>query len=160
VAIAAAAPALAISGPPPTLAPVSACKLVDNTCVPLVKGFFFEFLVTNPSPLPIWIYTGGSYGPTITDTSPTVDISYAMAQVGTTIYPPGTHIPIPANSTIRLLLNAGDNPGSVDDPSFSITATLQWGHTANPAQDTDHLATPAVGVLNTANTPHCSDCNV
>ena len=160
IAIAAAAPAMATSGPQPVVVPGSACKLPGSSCDPLVKGYLFQFTVSNPSPVPVWLYTGGTYGPTITDDSPILDLTYEKARVGGILYNPGQHIPIPANTTAIVYLNAGVSANSQNVQDITIVVTLQWGHNSNPALDTDHVGEPVVATLYSPDTPPCKNCTV
>ena len=159
ITLTAAAPAFAASGPPPVLAPAGQCKLPGARCNPLVKGYLFKVTLTNTSTLPIWIYTGGTYGPLLTDNDPDITLTYEKGKVGTTIYNPGEHIPVPAGETVTLLINAGENTNSAN-LAVLITLSLSWGHTPNPANDTKHVDDPVVATIDVDSTPPCVDCTL
>lgn len=150
-----AAPAYAASGGKPTITPGGHCKQPGNSCNPIVKGYVFTYRITNTSSKTVYLYTGGSYGPTIS-TGGVLPLSYAGARVGGTFYPPGTHIPIPAGASVQLLITTGSSNSA--DLVFTFTVGFQWGHTPNPADDTEHVGDPLTSSINVAGTPPCENC--
>ncbi|UTT65369.1 hypothetical protein NMQ01_11685 [Janibacter sp. CX7] len=161
-----AAPAYAASGGKPTIVPGSACKQPGNSCdsgskpYGINKGYVMKFTITNTSAKDIWLYTGGTYpnyGPQITNTAG-LPLVYSGGRIGGTYYAPGTHIPVPAGGTVIFLLGVSGQDDSAN-LVFDLTVRFQWGHTANPAGDRDHVSDPLVSTIHIDGTIPCDNCN-
>lgn len=154
-----AAPAYAASGGGPVVQGGPGCKLPGNSCANWNKGYLFRFTITNNSAKQIWLYTGGSYGPTLGVQGESITLTFEGAEVGTEHYEPGDHIPVPAGATVYLSLNAGSNSNS-QDLVFTMTASFQWGHTQDPDLDTEHVNDPATVSYLIDGTEPCEDCSL
>lgn len=140
IAVGAAAPAMAISGPTPTGQALGACKLPGASCSNIfVKGYAFLVEVCNTSGLTIYGYPGI----VVTDTNPDINLVFEAAVdsvTGAEIQPP---FPILPGQCVTLILNAGEN-GSSSQQSISGEVIIPWGHTPDPANDQDHVGDPIV----------------
>ena len=126
-----AAPAYAASGQTPQLSLGQACKAPGNSCNPFRKGYVVPLTITNPSSKDIWVYVP----PTITTSGTTLNLQYAGYDDGSGTLNTG-HIKIPAGSSVTVKLNAtSDNSAN---QVFTLSMTFTWGHTSNPAGDTEH----------------------
>ena len=164
LALATAAPAFATSGPKPTVVPGAACKLPGESCDPLIKGYLFKFVITNPSAVDVYLYTDADQTmPAITDNLPDIALVFEVAKVTvggvTTFYFPGDAIRIPAGASATIILNAGTNATSENLLDYVINVSWPWGHTLDMADDTDHLGDPVMFSFTGADTPHCKLCS-
>lgn len=161
-----AAPAYAASGGKPTIVPGSACKQPGDSCdtpskpYGISKGYVMKFTIRNTSAKDIWLYTGGTYpnyGPQITNTAG-LPLVYSGGRIGDTYYAPGTHIPVPKGGTVIFLLGVSGQDDSAN-LVFDLTVRFQWGHTANPAGDREHVSDPLVSTIRIDGTVPCKNCN-
>lgn len=148
-----AAPAYAASGGGPTITAGPACKLPGNSCNPFVKGYIFLASITNDSAKDVYLYPPATVTP-IGDVDFT--LSYGGAAVGGVVYPPGTAILIPAGKTVVLTLNTARSDSA--NLVFSFTISFEWGHTEDPADDTDHVGDPVTATVNVPSTNPCDNC--
>lgn len=147
VAMAGAAPAFAASGNPPTVAVGGACKLPGNSCGNVfVKGYVFDVTITNVSDKPIYIYNNITF----TENNPDIDLFFQAAVDATT----GDVLTFPVllqpGQSLAIVLNAGENGNSANQ-SLAGTMSVPWGHTPDPAGDTEHV--PVVVPFSFAATP-------
>ncbi|MBD2758023.1 hypothetical protein IEE94_00660 [Yimella sp. cx-573] len=141
VALAATAPAMASSGPPPTFQFTGANKIPGNSCKPKwFKGYVFNFTVCNPSGVSIWIHT----------------VSYVIGS-DKTFKPNDNQFPIevPANSCVSIGFNATDQ-GSSSNEKFDATLTVFWDHSKTGNDPNTH--TPTVVSITVPETPPIPSC--
>lgn len=156
IAVAGAAPALAASGNPPTVTVGGACKLPGNSCGNVfVKGYIFDVTITNATGKAIYIYPGITF----TDDNPEIDLFFQAAVDAST----GDVIAFPyllePGQSLIIVLNAGENGNSANQ-ALNGTISVPWGHTPDPADDTEHP--PATTGFSFASTPpyQNKDCTV
>jgi hypothetical protein len=149
VAVAAAAPALAASGAPPTPAVGTACKLPGNSasgCADIfaglpgldpTKAFAVPLLITNNTNKPIVLK------PSITITSSGLPFTV----VGIV---PAYCTPIAPGSSVKVIVYA--NSDSSANQSVTLGFTIPWGHDCN---DADHAPIVISGVV-IGSFPPCS----
>ena len=152
VAVASAAPAMALSGGGPTLTILQACKQPGGSCekdgFPKF-GYTFVVRVDNPTNQSVYIYTNTANVPapylSVIDVN-NLNFSYGGAQLFT---PPSTKGGSPGNYQeiqpgvpLYLLVSSTDGKNSAN---VSITGSLYlpWGHTTTAGDDPDHPYTPA-----------------
>ena len=130
VAVAAAAPAYALSGPPPTFQFLGSCKSPGNSCAVFPKGYDFRFNVCNNSQYPIWIYS----------------VSYTAVGTNLTLIHAKPTLPyqVAANTCLEVVFRA-DSSNSANQ-AFNATMTIPWGHCATAGCDTHIPAHTAVVV--------------
>lgn len=146
-----AAPAYAASGNEPTITPGPSCKQPGNSCNPIVKGYVFTYKINNPSNKTIYLYA-----PPTLSTGGVLPLSYAGAVVNGTFYGPNESIPVPAGSSVQLLVTTGS--GNSADLVFNFTITFAWGHTEDPADDTEHIGDDISATVVVDGTPPCDNC--
>lgn len=179
VAVASAVPAYALSGNPPTIQILAACKQPGESCdTPsqpwgFIKGYIFLVRLVNNGPKPIYLYTPAQSN-TASDTNLTpffrVTSSvpfdffytrYATVTPGQPVViggPIGTELMIPGNSSLYILVNAGTNDNSQQTDAIG-DLFIAWGHTTPAGSDVDHPYVPnphvtSVGLPNTSPVPH------
>ena len=144
-----AAPAYASSGGPPTISIGGACKAPGNSCNPFVKGYIVTMTITNSSHRDVWLYVS----PTITVTGTDLALGYAGYSVGGGALQTG-NIKIPAGEYVTVQLNTTSQNSA--NKAFDLTLSFTWGHTANPADDTEHTGTYVTATTTIPATP--PDC--
>lgn len=148
-----AAPAYAASGGSPTLSIEGACKAPGNSCDPFRKGYIVTLTITNHSGKAVWLYVP----PTIATEGTDLDLEYAGYDDGSGTLNTG-HIPIPANSSKTIELNATHTNSANQD--FDLTLTFAWGHTPNQDDDQNHVDDPVSATTTILKTPpDCDICN-
>jgi hypothetical protein len=160
IAIAAPAPAFAISGEPPTVVIGQACKLPGKStnaqgCEDVYAGcagldtdnaYAFPIQITNDSDQVIYI--------TAIDITTAGDLDFDVKCIS-----PAFCSPIAANDTVDILVYANSNNSA--NTSETVTLTLTWGHTVDTTggtctlTDNDHGPVVAGPVLIEA-FPPCS----
>lgn len=115
VATIGAAPAYALSGAPPTLQYLNACKYPGNRCSRARKGYAFAFKVNNPSNRDIYICNAVISNMVGTD----VNFSYVKTTCN------AGKIPAHTDGTFYFYFE-----GSKDSSNevFTFTLTVYWGH--------------------------------
>ena len=150
VLVASAVPAMAASGPPPTLVLKKACKIPGNSCqIPGAnKAYKFNFDVTNNSLYTIHI-CNATFSPTGTQLDPLVWVPPAT---GCLTIPPNT--PAPVN--INIFAN-GDNSANL---TFTTTMTLTWAHNCPCSDDLHQPPHPPITYVITvpSTAPDCLTC--
>lgn len=152
-----ATPAYAQSGGAPFGSFEDACKQPGNSCNPFGfnKGYSFLVTITNPTNLPIYIYTKptGALVPVFivtTSSQSGVTFTYgdavqyfpAVPPAGPTLTPLGDSLLVgPNGGTVQLIIDATSNNSAQFTASGSIF--VAWGHSAAPGSDPDHPYTPA-----------------
>lgn len=126
-----AAPTYAASGGSPTLSIGGACKAPGKSCKPFEKGYVVTLTITNDSDKDVWLYVP----PTITTEGTDLNLGYAGYDDGSGVLQKG-HIPIPANDSRTIKLNATNSNSA--NQVFKLTLTFAWGHTPDPADGQDH----------------------
>ncbi len=121
VAIGAAAPAYAASGPPPTFTYGGACKSPGNSCQVFPKGYEFRFTVCNSSSETIWLYT----------------VTYVAEGTNLTLIHAAPPLPIRIDAaSCRDVVFRADSSNSANQ-TFQATMTVSWGHTPTAGADPD-----------------------
>lgn len=146
-----AAPAYAASGNKPTIIPGPSCKQPGNSCNPIVKGYVFTYTINNPSSKLIYLYA-----PPSLSTGGVLPLTYAGAVVNGTFYGPSTPVPVPAGASVQLLVTTGSSNSA--DLVFDFTITFAWGHTLDPADDTEHIGDDVTATVTVDGTPPCVNC--
>lgn len=145
VAIAAAAPAYAASGPVPSFAYVGACKFSGQSCSRAAFGYAFAFDVTNNDP------------------ARTVYICNVQMinKVGTNLNftwsapPSGCLTLAPGSSGTAYLYFGSSNSGN---QNFTFQLQMRWGHTCPCTSDPDPHPQIVTPVLSVASTPPGGIC--
>lgn len=144
ISLSAAAPAFAISGPDPAWTYLGGCKNPRNSCDGYPKGYSFQFTICNNSADDIYLYPTPTFSVT-DETGPQLSLVY---------FKPILPLLVAANTCRTVVVTAaGDNSA---DQSFSVAMTVTWGHTPNPADDTEHSA--MVVHFQVAKTPPTCGC--
>lgn len=125
VAVAAATPAMASSGPAPTLNVTAACKNPGKSCKVRPKGYTVTAEICNTSNLPIYIYNV-----TFVAVGTSLNLTYAP--------PPELPFMVPAATSSgptceTYYLNASSTNSA--NQVFTLNTTLYWSHTSDPAND-------------------------
>lgn len=141
----AAAPAYASSGGPPTVSIGGACKAPGASCAPFVKGYVVTMTITNTSHRDVWLYVP----PTITATGTSLSLGYAGYKSGGALET--GNIMIPAGGSVTVELNTTSNNSA--NQAFDLTLSFAWGHTADPADDTEHAGTYVTATTTIPGTP-------
>lgn len=142
VAVAAAVPAYAASGSPPTFVVGNACKSPGSSCKTFDKGYQVPVTITNPDPTQtIYIYsvTIGSVGD-CTNLTTAQSIPAPVFSVA-----PGGVL------AVTFQANASNSANQACTFSFAVT----WGHTPLPSGDTNHPPIP-VQVVIPGTPPDCA----
>lgn len=127
VAATAAAPAYAASGPGPRLVYQSACKSPGASCDKYPnKAYRFSYEVSNPSSVPIYIYSA-----TVTASTATL----TFHSLSPTPPGPGQGVLVPPNDTIDLVFQAVNSDSG--NHAMSVTICADWGHTLVNDEDED-----------------------
>jgi hypothetical protein len=151
IAIAAPAPAFALSGEPPTVVIGQACKLPGNSnaqnCGPVyancpgldtAKAYAFPIQITNDSDQVIYI--------TDIDITTVGTLDFDVRCIS-----PAYCSPIAPNSTVNIFVYANSNNSA--NTSETVTLSVTWGHTVDTTggtcvlTDNDHLPVVAGPVL-------------
>ncbi|MFV0452157.1 MAG: hypothetical protein ACK5LS_07935 [Propioniciclava sp.] len=138
--VAAAAPAMAASGPPPTAAPGKGYKSPGESCKDFSKGYVIIFDITNNgSDLPILI------------TSATILPGYTGNLTGV-LAAINLPLTIPAGGTGTIILNAlSANSANL---AFSFDALIYWQHVPTDS----HFHAPIEANVTVTGTPPDYDC--
>lgn len=118
IAVASAAPAMAASGPSPTLTFLGACKWPGNSCPEHKKSYSFVFSVKNESSLPIYLCSPQMV--VVSGDGATADWTPAPI-------PGGCYGPIAPNGTQTIAFyfeNSDDSSNLV----FVADLSVAWGH--------------------------------
>jgi len=141
VAVAAAAPAMAASGGPPTFTPGTACKNPGNSCAVHPKGYTLPFTVTNSSPRTIYITA--------------VTYENVVGTSLTFVYAPPPTLPItllPGSSqVIKFNAESTNSANSV----FTMDMVITWGHESDGS---DHDHSPLLIPISIPGTPPDCTC--
>lgn len=153
VAVAAAAPAYAKSGRPPSIQILNGCKQPGESCAPeFSKGYTFTVRVSNPTGETMWVYlpsatpTPSTYSPYFQYTSG-VQFSFGSARE----YFPGNPDTLDAlvnplqltPGQTRYIAVDGGATGNSANTFASGVLWLAWGHNATAGLDTMHPYTPS-----------------
>ena len=153
VAVASAAPAYAISGNPPSVTVLNACKQPGASCKPeFTKGYTFTVRLTNPTALTVYIYTPatGAYSPYFQYISGVI-FDFDSARYYTPGVPPapdslgasvGTVITLLPGETKYIAVEGGAT-GNSANTSASGVLWFAWGHKTAAGTDLDHSYTPS-----------------
>lgn len=119
VAVAAAAPAYAKSGPAATLEYVGACKFPGNSCARANKGYAFAFDVTNTSQETVYLCDGADITVTQGDA-----ILNALTHTG---FGPTGCLEVAPGATGRAFFFFS-GAGNSGNQNFTGTISIPWGH--------------------------------
>ena len=133
VVTARAAPALAASSEPPAGVAGAGCKLSGSSCAGVfVKGYVFEVTLTNTTGETIFLYNQPGFVITITENNASIDLVFQAAVDATTGQVIRFPYEMPSGSSLTILLNAGENGTSADQP-IAGSIFFPWG-TRRPHQ--------------------------
>ncbi|EYT48854.1 hypothetical protein [Brachybacterium muris] len=155
-----AAPAYAASGSKPIATAGPACKLPGGSCdkdpVNVKWGYLFTFTVSNNDSESVWLYAESGHTPEVNNTMG-FDLRYAGGYGSNgTQYSATDNIEIAPNSYVTFTMIIKDNKNS-SNASGTITIEFDWGHTADPDGDSDHVDQLVVNV-NVPGTNPCVKC--
>ena len=146
-----AAPAYASSGGPPKITISGACKAPGSSCGSFVKGYIVTMTITNSSHQDVYLYVP----PTITLEPEVLALGYAGYSVGGgPLQQAPKPIEIPAGESVTVQLNTTSQNSA--NQAFDLTLSFTWGHTADPADDTEHTGTYVTATTTIPATP--PDC--
>jgi hypothetical protein len=138
VTIASAAPALAASGERPAGEAGAGCKLSGSSCSDVfVKGYVFEVTLTNSTGETIFLYNEPGFLITVTENNPSITLVFQDAVDAITGQIIRFPYRMPNGASLTILLNAGENGTSADQP-IAGSIFFPWGHTATPPDPDNH----------------------
>jgi hypothetical protein len=143
VVVATAAPAFALSGPPPTIDFNLACKYPGNSCATRPKGYSLFGQISNPSSRTVYIYSV-----TIQNVSGT--------QLTFTQSAPPLPITVVAGGNVPFEFAA--TSGNSAQQGFSGTYVVAWGHSLPPGSDPDNHPPINLPVIIASTPPDCPTC--
>lgn len=119
IAMVAAAPAMATSGPEPKFTFLGACKSPGNSCAVFPKGYDFRFEVCNDSGIDIWLYS----------------VSYTVSGTNLTLIRSKPTLPVlvKKGKCVTMIFRADSSNSS--NQNFTAIMTIPWGH--EPVAGTD-----------------------
>ena len=137
VVTARAAPALAASSEPPQAWPAPAASSGSSCAGVFVKGYVFEVTLTNTTGETIFLYNQPGFVITITENNASIDLVFQAAVDATTGQVIRFPYEMPSGASLTILLNAGENGTSADQP-IAGSIFFPWGHTPTPPDPDNH----------------------